>query len=70
MGGDFFLILDIITIGLGLGMILFPAKAYGWVRTDAKKGEMPKRWNIISRVIGVVVVALGALFIYLDLSSR
>jgi len=58
-----FLLFDLAAIGFGVFLLINPNKAYSFGMKDGEKREVPKKWYITGRIIGAVLLIIGALFI-------
>ena len=62
--GDLFLIIDLAAIAFGVFLLVAPMKAYNFGTKADSERKIPKNWNIVGRIIGAVMLIIGALFIY------
>jgi len=62
--GDLFLIVDFAAVVFGAFLVVAPIKAYNFGSKADSERKVPKNWNIIGRIIGAVMLTIGALFIY------
>jgi len=60
---SFFLLFDLAAVGFGVFLLINPNKAYNFGSKDGEKREVPKKWYITGRIIGAVLLIIGALFI-------
>ena len=63
IGSDLFILFDLASIGFGVFLLINPNKAYKLGSKDSENREVPKNWHIAGRVIGAVLVAVGAVFL-------
>ena len=62
--GDLFLIVDLAAVVFGVFLLVAPMKAFNFGNKADSERKIPKNWNIIGRIIGAVMLIIGALFIY------
>lgn len=64
MGDGILMIIDLITIGAGVALIVSPTKTYNWGNKDEngrqkEHREPPKKWFWQARVIGAIFILVG-----------
>jgi len=63
LDNSIFLLFDLAAIGYGVYLLINPNKAYNFGSKSGEKREVPKKWYITGRIIGAVLLVIGALFI-------
>ena len=67
MGGEMMVIIDVMSLGMGLMLIIAPNKAYNMGKKEHEKKEIPPKTKIGFTIFGIVVVIAASLFLYFDL---
>ena len=63
IGSNFFILFDLASIVFGAFLLINPNKAYKFGSKDSENREVPKNWHISGRVIGAVLIVIGAAFL-------
>jgi len=57
------LLFDLAAVGFGIFLLVNPNKAFRFGSKDSANREIPKNWHIIGRILGVVFIIGGVLFL-------
>lgn len=70
MSGDFFFVIDMLSIAMGVYLVVAPEKACNMGRPEKDRKPLTPKSKLIYRLVGLGAIAIGITFIFLDLKGK